>query len=372
MPIVAQQSNLSAENSAVALPRYAQILGYSECQFFGVRQDGNTAYECRDIWTKSQRDNVARYLGSAQRMIEDEIGYFLSRRWVAGTLAGTVGGDERLVDQTEAWRRWYLLTRWPYVAEVGVRAVTTIEDGATVDHTADPAVIAVTTTVTDSSEIVVYHPGTTIEIHPSAITIAGGTATISIPRCRMVLASLADNDTTGLDYTVDANFEAEVDVVRVWTDGSTNATLVWPHRCSGGCASNGCSEYTQTACVYVRDARLGVVDVSPASYVGGSWVRSGLGCACGAGLPEYVRLYYRAGIGAIDQRMEDAIVRLAHSLMPEEPCGCDVAKRLWHRDRTVPQVLTAERLNCPFGLADGAWVAYQLAQTIKFYRAGVL
>ena len=84
MPIVAQQSNLSAENSAVALPRYAQILGYSECQFFGVRQDGNTAYECRDIWTKSQRDNVARYLGSAQRMIEDEIGYFLSRRWVAG------------------------------------------------------------------------------------------------------------------------------------------------------------------------------------------------------------------------------------------------------------------------------------------------
>ncbi len=372
MAIVAQQSTLSAENSAVTLPRYAQILGYSECQFFGVRQDGNTAYECRDIWTKTQRDNVARYLGSAQRMLEDEIGYFLSRRWVVGTLAEAVGGDERLVDQAGACNRWYLLTRWPYVVSVGVRTVTVIDDGVAVSHAADPAVITVTTTVTDNSEIVVYHPGTTIEIHPSAITIAGGTATITIPRCRMVLASLADNDTTGIDYTVTANFEQTVDVVRVWTDGSTNGSLVWPHRCTGACASHGCSEYSQTACLYVRDGRLGIVDITPGTYADGVWTIAGLGCGGGSGMPQYARLYYRAGIGAIDQRMEDAIVRLAHSLMPEEPCGCDLAKRLWYRDRTVPQVLTAERLNSPFGLADGAWVAYQLAQTIKMYRAGVL
>lgn len=372
MPIVPSQSTLSAEGSVVALPRYAQILSYSECQFFGVRKTGDTQYECRDIWTKAQRDSAARYLTSAQAMLEDEIGYFLSPRWVVGTLAEEANNSDRYVDQRKLGNGWWLVTRWPHFIEAGIKATSTVEAGATVDHTSDPALVTVTTAVTEVTELVVYHPGTTVEIHPSAVSISGGTATISIPRCRMVLASLADNGTDGVEYTDTDNFEATVDVVRVYTDDSTNAKLVWPHRCSGGCAANGCSEYTQTACVYVRSHEMGIVDVTPATYADGVWTRAGLACGGGGGQPSLVRLYYRAGMRTVDQRTEDAVVRLAHSLMPEEPCGCDIAKRLWYRDRNIPQVLTAERLNCPFGLSDGAWVAYQFAQGMKLYRAGVL
>jgi len=58
--------------------------------------------------------------------------------------------------------------------------------------------------------------------------------------------------------------------------------------------------------------------------------------------------------------------------MPEEPCGCEVAQRLWRRDRHVPEVLTRERINCPYGLSDGAWQAWRFTQSMKLVRGRVL
>ena len=85
-----------------------------------------------------------------------------------------------------------------------------------------------------------------------------------------------------------------------------------------------------------------------------------------------MRLNYLSGMDPTSPQAEDAIIRLAHSKMPEEPCGCSVAQRLWKRDRSVPSLLTAERLNCPFGLSDGAWIAWKFAMALKKYRAHTL
>jgi hypothetical protein len=74
----------------------------------------------------------------------------------------------------------------------------------------------------------------------------------------------------------------------------------------------------------------------------------------------------------LTRQVEDAIVRLAHSKMPDEPCGCDMLQRHWKRDRNIPQVLTRERINCPFGLSDGAWFAYRQAATLKIWKASIL
>jgi hypothetical protein len=52
------------------------------------------------------------------------------------------------------------------------------------------------------------------------------------------------------------------------------------------------------------------------------------------------------------------VYRLAHARMGEQPCGCALHERQWSLDRTVPSILTAERLNCPFGLEQGAWGSY--------------
>ena len=88
--------------------------------------------------------------------------------------------------------------------------------------------------------------------------------------------------------------------------------------------------------------------------------------------PERARLYYLSGLTALSQQMKSALVRLAHTKMPEELCGCDTYTRLWARDRHVPDVLTRERINCPFGMMDGAWEAFKIVQRLKRRKAMVL
>jgi hypothetical protein len=132
--------------------------------------------------------------------------------------------------------------------------------------------------------------------------------------------------------------------------------LAYPESCTG------CVETTFDGCFYVRNPGVGILDVQQTS------TNSNL-CNC---RPQLVRLNYLAGADVLTRQAEDAIIRLAHSKMPQEPCGCDVVKRLWGRDRNVPEVLTAERLNCPYGLNDGAWIAFQFAQSMKVYRSSNL
>jgi hypothetical protein len=83
-------------------------------------------------------------------------------------------------------------------------------------------------------------------------------------------------------------------------------------------------------------------------------------------------MWYQAGLTSLTSEAEDILVRLAHALMPNEECGCDILKGRWRRDQAVPEVLTAERENCPFGLQSGAWLSWTYAQTIKQHRMGVI
>ena len=337
MAIVPAESTLTAEASAVTLPRYAQIIQSPECAFMGVSRSGDTDYECRDIWMKHYRDQVQRYLAEAQEEIEDFIGYFLMPRWVIGLPDGTT--PERQIDNQQYSQpmhdrqNYMVLAKWGYVIEAGIKATTAIEAGSVVDHTSDPAVVGpIATTVTDTSEVKVYHPDTTVEIHPSAMTISGGNLTITIPRCRMVKSVLADNPSGGLDYTDTDNFEATVDVTREYCDSSENAVLIWPHKCSAlSCCT--CSDHRQDGCIYVKNPRLGMFDVLPASYSAGSWT-----CA----------------------------TCFSCDYDPE------ITQRLWARDRNIPAALTRERANCPFGMSDGAWTAYQFARTFKLYRPAIV
>jgi len=356
MAIVPTQASLTQIDLAVSLPRYAAIVNYSECAFFGVNHDTSGRF-CRNIWTKPERDQVAKYLAEAQDEIEQVVGYPLAPRWIA--------------DEQRPYGCPTMLADWGKIIEAGVEATANVSLGALVDHAADPAVVGpVATTVTDEDEIRVYHPGSDVEIIPSAISIAAGFVTIDIPRCRMVTEAEADNAETGLDYTALANFEATVDVKRVYNDPSTHSTLVYPHSCSGSICDCSCDEYTKTGCIYIRNASLGTVDVLPATYSGGEWTATGTSCCSRE--PELVRLNYRAGLTTLTRQAEDTIVRLAHAKMPKEPCGCDPLKQMWDRDRKVPDLLTRERINCPFGMSDGAWIAWRFSQSMRLVRGGVV
>ena len=358
MPVVASDNTLLVENSVVTLALYQKVINYPECAFFGVNMTGETTRgRCR-IVSKSDRDAIQNALAEAQQEIEQVTGFPLEPKWFASEQHqyGPIAPGLR-------YRQWQIapvvLTKKSNVIEIGTRAETTISAGEAVDNTSDPAVIGpVATTVTDEDEIRIFHPGTDIEIDPSSITIVGGNVTITVPRCRLVLASLADNPSQGLDYTDLANFEATVDVKRIYNDSSTEATLVHPKRC-------GCTEDTHSGCIYIDDYEIGKLEIS----------RNGASCNCGC-TPEFVRVNYRAGLTGLGdevlQQVRDMVIRLAHSKMPYEPCGCDLGANMWRRDRNVPDTLTRERVNCPFGLSDGAWFAWQQANAIKIWRASVI
>lgn len=360
MTIVPSGATPTASESCVPLALYTQVIHWDECSFWGVDRAPGAGHPDYSVWTKQERDSVARYLAEAQTEIEAVVGYPLCARWIAGE------------------RRPYsfpLLTRWGKVVEAGVRATDDVKLDAAVSHLADPATVTVTTTVTDEDELHVYYPASLgvegpVEITPSDVDIAGGTATIRIPRCRLVHPDYVDNPSTGLDYDDLDNFLAVVDVVRVYNDSSAQGTLVWPHACSGTqCTCPSCADYTQDACIYIANAEIGRLHLLPAAYSAGAWTRATAMC-CGE--PDYAVVNYRAGADGLSRQAADAVIRLAHSKMPKEPCTDRRMQEVWQRDRNVPDTLTRERVNCRFGLSDGAWMAWGFAQAMKLWRGGML
>lgn len=347
---------------ALSLPEYASIIGYDECAFFGVAYDGQIDYDCRMFWTEWQRMDIYRALVEAQELMEGVLGYPLCPTWIVGE--PDEFGEQRYVD-TQCYSN-PMLTKWGHVIAAGVRAETTLLADGTVNYAVEPATVGpIAVTISDTSEVKVYYPGSDREIKPSRMTYTGGNLTIYIPRCRLVETPNTTDD--GMAYTDTGNFLEAVDVKRVYNDPSTNASVVAPHTCNSSCTENGCSEYTQTACMYMRDKRLGIVDILPATYSSGTWTKV-TDCRCSY---ELVRLNYQAGLRQLDTAMKSALVRLAHARMASEPCGCAIVQALWERDRTTPDVLSRERLNNPFGPQEGAWVAYKLAQSRKLYRMSV-
>jgi len=336
--------------TAVSLARYARRIGYRECAFFGVAHPDNAQYECRAIWTRSQRDMIAWALAEAQDEIEQEVGYFLVPKWTV---------NERRVYRSP------LLTRWGHVISGGVKSDAMLDAGATVTYTSDPATVTISLPACDAENIHVYHPGTDDEIEPESIVLSSASAVISIPWCRLVSAAHADNPVEGWDYNDPTIYEATVDVRCITNDPSTQGVLVVSP--ISACTATPCTDTEYSACIHIRQPEIGSVDLSRADYADGTWTHKTL-CY----QPSWVELNYYAGLTELTRQAEDTVIRLAHSKMPDEPCGCQVTQALWRRDRNVPQVLTRERINCPFGLSDGAWWAWRQAEDMKLVRGSVL
>ena len=364
MTVIPSQHGLIDEgNNAVRLAKYAQLT-QMECAFFGVLDPSEPVDDaCSPILTLPEREQISRYLGEAQDEIEQVVGYPLTPRWFVDELpfACTIHAKRTKV------------------IEAGVEASEVVALGRSVNYATDPTIVLpVATSVIHADEIRVYHPGTEIEIDPSFLEIAAGVLSIEIPICRLVDAAHVDNPQAGLDYTdvppsATSPFEATVDIMRVYNDPYTQATLVWPHKtgtgCSCGCWSMVCGEFTHEGCAYIRNGATGAIDVLYAHLVGSTWTAN---CPCVCSAPEIVRVYYRAGLTAITKQAEDAIIHLAHAKMPRPSCGCGILRDKWDIDRKIPDTLTAERINCPFGCEDGAWKAWLFANAMKTYRVGIL
>lgn len=349
-------------NCPISLPEYARIIGYDECALYGVYYEGQIDYDCRMFWTEWQRMDVYRALQEAQELMESVLGYALCPTWVTGESDDY--SSSRYVDTQDYVNP--ILTRYCNFIVAGVRAESNLSLLETIDHNTDPATIGpIAVTINDTSEVHIYYPGTRKEIKPSSMTYIAGNLTIYVPRCRLV--AIPNTIDIGLDYNVLANFLDELDVVRIYNDPSVAATLVAPHTCSLECRLSECGEYTTTGCIYPFDKRLGIVNVSPATYASGVWTNTS-GCH-GYSI---ARLNYIQGLYDMGALMKSALVRLAHARMAAEPCGCNIVQRLWERDRKTPDILSRERLNCPFGVSEGAWTAYKTVQRLRISRMSII
>lgn len=365
MTVIAVAETLIDEtNSAVKLARYAQLAQYSEDQFFGLNNPATQQAACQPVWTHAQRAILARYLAEAQEEIEQFVCYPLFPRW--------------FVDEQQYYG-FPVHTQWGKVITGGFRNTATIQLAAAVSHATDPAIIGpFATTVTDEDEIALFHPGTDVEIYPSAITLAGGFVTLSVPRARLVKQSYLDNPEDGWTYSDvppsgTSPFESTVDIKRVYNDDSIQAGLIWPHRTTSDCTCTclsccgTCGEYSANGCIYVRNGETGAVDVLEAAHsVETGWTAACPVCYCED--PTLLRLNYKAGLTPLTRQAEDAVIRLAHSKMPMAPCGCGVISEMWTRDRNVPDNMTMEQANCPFGNSAGAYWAWRQANMMMLKR----
>lgn len=354
MPVVPMITTL--QQCAVNLPLYAYTLGIPECPFWGV-DDGNTTGTCKTIWTLENRRNLSRALCEAQKRIEDILGYKLQPTWTT---------DE--YHRINTGKQTYF-TKLKKVIAGGVMAVSDIAINEPVIDLADPNVVGpIATTVTDTDEVRIYHHDSDQEIIPSSIEIAGGLLTIEIPLCRLVLPEYYDNSNVGWSLS-DTVFAATVDVKRVYNDTSTQGKLIKANCCTASCDSEYCTEHTDDACIKVVNTETGQVEIAHATYSEGSWTFS-RSYTCYNG----VRLNYYSGLTELSEDLTDAVIRLAHSLMPHSPCGCDPIKRFWEADRNIPSVITAEREKCLFGISDGAWAAWRIINNpgLRIVTMGVM
>jgi hypothetical protein len=345
--IVPLSTAIFSKRLAVSMPRYAQIVNYAEAAFFGVNHPDNKLFECREIWSHDQRIAIYRALQEAQSEVEKTAEFPLAPTWI--------GPERHLLGSP-------VVLTYGKLIQMGQLLVTDLALAHAVVIATDPATVTIIpspVTAAQIDEVHIYHPGTDIEIYPSAIAIVGGNLVISIPLVRMVAIAYENTPANGLTYSLSPAWaEVTLDVKRE----SLSPTLPDVQFVSFGCAGTcDCPESTlYDGCSYVIDADMGIIRVGST------------GCLCIPADTGFVDVYYQAGLTSLTPQAEDIIVRLAHSRMANEPCGCDVLKGRWRGDQLVPEILTAERENCPYGLSAGAWAAWTYAQTIKQYRMGVI
>lgn len=345
--------------TCISLARYSQLTGYSECAIFGVNSPNEVYGECENpIWTRYERDTVLYYLAEAQEEIESVTRYPLCPTYITAE---------------EHYFKFPFQAKRKKLLAMGARAVEDVALAQAVSYADEPAVVGPITTTVDVAEIKVFYPNSEREIEILATEVAGNQLTIYIPRCRLVAPDNFANGREGLDYTVVANFVTTVDVKRVYTDESQQGTLVWLHQSSGACGTCGCltcATHTEEACLLIHNAETGAIGALQATYANAQWTAS---CSrCFHRYPDKVRANYLAGLNPISLQAENAVLRLAHAKMPSEVCGCGVLKSLWTRDTRIPDVLTSERENCPFGMSDGAWTAWKFANALATKTMSVL
>lgn len=322
------------------------------------------------VYIQQEREDIARALDAAIKKMARVLRFWPRPKWFADTIP---------LGRNYIWGQMWKPPSSGKIIELGQRATTLLAAGSAVTYSKSPAnmpannvaTISIVTTVTDPAEIQLFFqtadgaPGAgdaRYQIEPISVSISGGTATITADRALFVKPStiwdvsfkptdLNQVERNAADTSQATDFVTAVDVYRVYNDSTTPISILDRNKNVLGSfngeiwdADVGLIELEDTCCQFVQGCR-------PA---------------------EMVQIHYRAGealtYGQMDSELEDACIRLANVLMPEELCSfCQRTQDRFRQDRSPMEekgiaTLPANNINNEFGsVVQGAVWAYNVA-----------
>lgn len=379
----------------LSLGRYAQIMGIAPAHFMRATASSCSPVvfplgSCGSLWPRHSwqyfdqvsHEELAYAIQTAEEDIAAAIGYYPAPVWIA--------------EEFHPYPRYYERPYYDYGLNIyghlksvnlkygrfiggGRRAVSLVNAASTFAGTlvySDPdgdglselATITLPTTLTEPCEIKVYHsalPEPEWEIRPvRSVQIIPPNVIIQIDAWYMIKPELLGEypDATGfraIDICGTTNYVTSVDVYREYNTTTSLTPSVefatGPSLCCTACGGTGCAacEMTyQDGCVYPRDAHLGVVVPSPASWDSTAleWsIQNWTGCV----EPESAKIWYYAG-----ERSDRFLAGKT----------CDPLSDMWAQ--VIAWVATA-RLSRPLcGCANVATVAEYLSTDLALSETG--
>jgi hypothetical protein len=338
---------------------------------------------------KVGREEIAQAIAEAERAIEDQLMYNLLPTYYVDDRQYL---DPRLMRAT-------IKTPFGYFISGGTRSIVSVATGQAIAWSTPDAlgysrngVVTVAVSFTDPQELGVYYPGHNGEdewrIEPTSVTIIAGTATITIPRERLLLEELLETlaDVESVSGNDDNNFLSEVDISRDYLNPNQQATLLWNNDgpgCSWCICGNGCipcQHTAQTGCISALDYVNGVIRVTPADWnvTSGQFTSAPVGCV---GFPHSVRLWYLAGWRdqslawpnrVLDEQWARAVSYLAVTMLDRPICECNALEKITQYYSVDLLEMTESRTfrintkndiqNNPVGTTRGAINAWRLIQ----------
>jgi hypothetical protein len=357
-----------AENASpfFTLDDYRRKYHIALCAFNGVENPDETLTNCDKLcWAQWEREAIAQALADAEGALAEHL-----RWWI---------GPRFFTDLDHVWTD-PLILRWGHIVGGGVEGTTDVSaDVSTSDFTIDPATITIPITSFPGGidEVQVIETSSGLEIYPDDIAISGVNYVLSIDQCKLIEWDNLENQVDCIDY--DNTFPgatwlklADLTINRHYLDTTDQADIEYGPSCSCTFCGTACAGTSYTGCVYVIDEWISKVRVQMSTYDDATEVWSCqypvlYGCYAG----DKATVSYQAGTTDVPN-WKEAICRLAHTYLDFKPCGCAYFDFALNRDRRIPSILTAERINCPLGQMDGAWYAWNWIQNHKNGRAFML
>ena len=419
----------------LSLDRYAQILGIAPPAFntgvsnivFPGKLACHTWYQYEwQAHDAVSREEVAREIAIAEQDIANYMGWWPAPKWIAQDVKMYPrfhrpeyyeGAGVNVRFQLKSIKASY-----GKIIEPGQRTVGTIIGTPTLGGPAasnfvfssaiapatfdETVTVTQDTTETDECEVKVYFTGhggdPEWEIRPARTkAIALGTFTATFYAWQFIdpdlwesLPSHVDDGTAPIDLDVAASYVGTVDVYREYNDPTaTSAVFYWEPEpsdigggicnCCGGSGCVRCSLTEQEGCATIRNAELGILSSSPATYDADTGVWGSAGWSVCRN-PDQMKVYYycgnlselnRAGrrCDGLSDQWARIIAFLATARLRRPLCDCSGVSSLVDRLQTDTAMGTREQtytvlwddLSNPFGTRIGEMEAFRHCRSLE-------